>query len=95
MLCPCHPDIAAYGASGVTRRAPTLRRRLLQRNDWFTQSHASKLLARILHARPEKGSAPLPPASAVSAAEEGVQATQVQSARHRGRAPSRSRLRAG
>mmetsp|Transcript_19153 Transcript_19153/g.57841 ORF Transcript_19153/g.57841 Transcript_19153/m.57841 type:complete len:476 (+) Transcript_19153:322-1749(+) len=68
-----HPQRALTGGPDPY----TLFLRLLQRNDWFTQSHASKLLARILNARPDKKAASSAPGSAVSAAEEGVQATQV------------------
>jgi hypothetical protein len=58
--------------------------RLLQRSDWFTQEKACRLLAAILGARPDKGStkpassgAGPSSGSAVSAAAEGVHATQV------------------
>lgn len=58
----------------------TLFLRLLQRNDWFTQSRASRLLVAVLNARPNKsssGPATQGAPSTVSAADEGVQATQV------------------
>jgi len=55
--------------------------RLLQRADWFTQEKACRLLAAILAARPDKGgsdSGAGPSSGAtVSAASEGVHATQV------------------
>lgn len=55
----------------------TLFLRLLQRNDWFTQSRASRLLVAVLNGRPNKRSAVRGSTSTVSAADEGVQATQV------------------
>jgi hypothetical protein len=58
--------------------------RLLQRSDWFTQEKACRLLAAILAARPDKSGSSAPASkagpssgSAVSAAAEGVHATQV------------------
>lgn len=60
--------------------------RLLQRSDWFTQEKACRLLAAILGARPDKGGSQAAASSsgagpssgaAVSAASEGVHATQV------------------
>ena len=58
--------------------------RLLQRSDWFTQEKACRLLAAILGARPDKDGSKAPSSGAgsssgapVSAAAEGVHATQV------------------
>lgn len=58
--------------------------RLLQRSDWFTQEKACRLLAAILGARPDKAGSKAPSSGAgsssgapVSAAAEGVHATQV------------------